>query len=250
MEHTKSPPGAGGDSPGEQSKPALPRRRLSRTSTLPVPNRYTQGLEVDYAHLAFSEERAPANKGLWRSKVFKVGPEVPVDLEIGTGNGFHFGHRALTVPNRCIVGLELKYKPLFQAIRRAIKGGATNGAMCRFHAFSVDELFEPGEINDIYIHFPDPWTSPKKPKNRVVNREMLKILFQLQRPGSMIEFKTDSREMFLWALEEIAASPYVTEQQTLNLHASEFAVGNFQTFFESLFVKDGIEINYVRLRRP
>ena len=153
------------------------------------------------------------------------------------------------MPERCLVGLELKYKPLSQAIGRAVRGGAKNAAMCRFHAFNIEELFSAGEINDIFIHFPDPWTSPKKPKNRVVNRALLQILHRLQRPGSMIEFKTDSREMFLWALEEIAESPYEIERQTLNLHQSEWVSENFMTFFESLFVKDGIEINYVRLRR-
>jgi tRNA (guanine-N7-)-methyltransferase len=226
-----------------------PRRRLNLTKNLPVHNKYTSGLEGEYSHVAFSEERAPANKGHWREKVFQVGQEVPVDLEIGTGNGFHFGHRALQNPARCIVGIELKYKPLFQAIRRAVKGGAKNAAMCRFHAFNIPELFEAGEINDIYIHFPDPWTSPRKPKNRIVNRAMLQTLHGLQRPGSMIEFKTDSREAFLWCLEEIAVSPYKIEAQTLNLHKSDLAAGNFMTFFESIFVKEGIEINYIRLRR-
>ena len=228
---------------------ALPRRKLNLTSSLKRPNRYTTGLEVEYRDFAFSEERAPLNKGLWRSQVFKTAEDTPMDLEIGTGNGFHFGARAVDHPNRCIVGLELKYKPLFQAIRRPMKAGKTNAAMCRYHAFNVADLFTEGEIDDIYIHFPDPWTSPKKPKNRVVNRIMLGILHKLQRPGSMIEFKADSREMFLWALEEIKASAYKIEAQTLNLHASPLAEGNFMTFFESLFVKDGIEINYIRLRK-
>ncbi|MBX2988437.1 MAG: tRNA (guanine-N7)-methyltransferase [Bdellovibrionaceae bacterium] len=228
---------------------SLPRRRINLTRTLPNPNRYTTALEGEFSRYAFSEERAPDNKGQWRSKVFETGDDRPMDLEIGTGNGFHFGHRAITFPNRCIVGIEIKYKPLFQAIRRPLKAGAKNAAMCRFHAFNIDDLFADGELNDVYIHFPDPWTSPKKPKNRIVNRAMLATLHRMQRPGSMIEFKTDSREAFLWCLEEIAASPYKVEARTLDLHRSEWAAGNFMTFFESLFVKDGIEINYIRLRR-
>lgn len=228
----------------------LPRRKLNLTSTLKRPNRYTSALEGEFSEFAFSEERAPRNKGKWRSDVFRVAPSVPMDLEIGTGNGFHFGARAVGHPERCIVGLELKYKPLFQAIRRPLKANSRNAAMCRYHAFNVADLFDDGEVDDVYIHFPDPWTSPNKPKNRVVNRLMLDILFRLQRPGSMIEFKTDSREMFLWAMDEIRASKYVIEAETLNLHSSPYADGNFVTFFESLFVKDGIEINYVKLRRP
>lgn len=228
---------------------ALPRRRINLTRTLSRPNRYTTGLEVDFAHVAFSEERAPINRGQWRAKVFGVAPDHPVDLEIGTGNGYHFGHRALTVPQRCIIGIELKYKPLWQAIRRVVQGGAKNAAICRYHAFNILDLFEEGELNDIYIHFPDPWTSPKKPHNRIVNRHLLGILHRLQKPGTQIEFKTDSREMFLWAVQEIAASPYRVVAQSMDLHRSEFVTGNFMTFFESLFVKDGLPIHYVKLAR-
>lgn len=229
---------------------SMPRRRLNLTSSLPNPNRYTRALEDEFSRWAFSEERAPANKGKWRSDIFEVGPDHPVDLEIGTGNGYHLGHRAFTAPERCIVGLELKYKPLIQTIRRAVRGGSKNAAVCRYHAFNVLDLFQENEVNNVYIHFPDPWTSPKKPKNRIVNRHLLQVLHSLQRPGSEIEFKTDSREMFLWALDEIAASPYQVKEQTLNLHASPYADGNFVTFFESLFIRDGIEINYIRLIRP
>lgn len=228
---------------------SLPRRRLNLTRTLPNPNRYTLALEGEYSHRAFSEERAPANKGAWRTKVFGVPEERPLDLEIGTGNGFHFSHRAIQVPGRCLVGLELKYKPLVQAIRRAVRGGAVNAAMCRYHAFNIPDLFAEGELNDVYVHFPDPWTSPNKPKNRIMNRQLLRLLHTLQRPGSMIEFKTDSREMFLWALEEIADTPYRVVAQTLDLHRSPLAEGNFVTFFESLFLRDGIEINYIKLAR-
>lgn len=228
---------------------SLPKRRLNLTSTLPRPNRYTTALQGEFSHVAFSEERAPGNKGQWRARVFSAPAGMPMDVEIGTGNGFHFGHRAIHHPDRLIVGLEIKYKPLFQAIRRAIVADCKNAAICRYHAFNLTDLFADGEIDDVYIHFPDPWTSPKKPKNRIVNREMLALLHRMQRPGSKIEFKTDSREMYLWALREIAESPYDVEFETGDFHASERAGTGFITFFERIFMNERIPINYVRLVR-
>lgn len=229
---------------------ALPRRKLNLTRTLKNPNRYTMALEGEFSEYAFSEERAPLKKGVWREEVFKKPADFPMDVELGTGNGAHFGHRAHLSPNRAIVGLELKYKPLVQAIRRARKSGYDNAAMCRFHAHNIDELFTEGEIDNVYIHFPDPWTSPKKPKNRIVNRHLLAKMFALQKPGSFLEFKTDSREAFLWCREEIAASQYVVEKETLDLHKSPYVEGNFVTFFESIFVREQTPINYILLRRP
>lgn len=235
----------------EKTEASLEFRRpqISRTKHLKHQNYYTEALNGEFKEYAFDEERSPLNKGNWRSDIFKVSKATPIDLEIGTGNGKHFQHHAKTNQDRCLVGLELKYKPLIQTIRGALRVGSQNARICRYHAMNIDLLFAEQELNDIYIHFPDPWTSPRKPKNRFVNRRVLGLLHELQRPGSKIEFKTDSREYFLWALEEIKNSPYKIEFETLNLHQSEVAAENFVTQFERIFMRQGIEINFVRLRR-
>lgn len=225
------------------------RRQICITRTLKRQTEYTLALNNEYSRVAFNEERAPENIGKWRQVIFDASNEMPMDLEIGTGAGHHFANYAFKNPQRFIIGIELKYKPLIQTIRRALATGAKNAGIIRFHAFNIDELFAKQELNNIFIHFPDPWTTPKKPKNRIVNRETLAQLFEMQRPGSYIDFKTDSREYFLWALDEIKESPYKITRQTLNLHQSEFASENFQTGFEKIFAKQGIEINYVRLHR-
>lgn len=229
----------------------FPRYRISLTRNLKIPNAYTKALDGEYRDFAFNEERAPLCKGKWRAEIFGgVQSEHPLDVEIGTGNGTHFKHHALKYPQRLLVGLEIKYKPLIQTIRRTVKAGASNARVARFHAFNLDWIFESGEINDVFVHFPDPWTSPRKPKNRFVQKRNLDMLWSLQRPGSKIEFKTDSREYFLWAMEQIRESRYQIEFETLNLHKSEMAAENFETAFEKIFLRENIEINFVRLRKP
>lgn len=225
------------------------RPQINLTKNLPHQTAYTLALENEYKHIAFSEERAPLNKGQWREKVFATPNDFPVDVEIGTGAGLHFAFQSAKNQNRGLVGIELKYKPLIQTIRRAKNAGAKHAAICRYHVFNIDLLFTKGEIDNVYIHFPDPWTSPRKPKNRIVSEKMLKVIFELQRPGSFIEFKTDSRESFLWSLEEIAKSKYKVEFQTLNLYAedNQYKQNNFQTTFEKIFIRQGIEINYIKL---
>ena len=223
------------------------RPQIMKTSSLRIPNYYTQALDGEFRDFAYNEERAPDLRGRWRSEAFKAEDSAILDLEIGTGNGVHFQHHCLTQPHRCVLGIELKYKPLIQSIRGALKKGAKNGRVVRFHAFNIDELFAENELNDIFIHFPDPWTAPRKPQNRVMNPRILSLLWQMQRPGSRIDFKTDSREMFLWAMEQVKQSSYKVEFQTLNLHQSEMASANVITGFEKIFLRQGIEINFARL---
>ena len=224
------------------------RPKINITRTLPKQNAYTLALDNEFKDFAFNEERAPLNKGKWRSEVFHAAESVPLDLEIGTGSGMHFAHHANKYPDRFLVGLELKYKPLIQTIRRAQAQGKKNSAICRYHAFNIDLLFEKNELNNVYIHFPDPWVTPRKPKNRVVNRAILSELYEMQRSGSFLEFKTDSREYFLWSMDEFKETKYQVEYQTLNLYAEDsiYKRENYQTTFEKIFVKQGIEINFIK----
>lgn len=226
-----------------------PRPQINLTRELPKPNAYAVSMDNEYKEIAFNEERAPLNKGAWREKVFGVSQNLPLDVEVGTGAGHHFAHHAKKFPERCLVGLELKYKPLIQTIRRAKAAGGIHNAICRFHAFNLDQLFAEGEVNNVYIHCPDPWVTPRKPRNRVVNRHILGDIYKMQRTGSFLEFKTDSREYFLWALEEIKLTPYKVEFQTLNLYGEDniYKQNNFQTGFEKIFVNQGIQINYIKL---
>lgn len=225
------------------------RPQINLTKNLRIPNYYTQAIDGEFRDYAFNEERSPLNKGVWRSGIFNCENEKPMDLEIGTGNGTHFQHKAVTNPQRNIVGIELKYKPLIQSIRGCLRKEAHNARICRFHAMNIDQLFADQELNDVYIHFPDPWVSPRKPTNRFVNARVLDILWQQQRPGSYLNFKTDSREYFLWSLEHIKNSKYKIIYQTLDLHKSDMRAENFITQFENIFMRQGIEINFIRLQK-
>lgn len=225
------------------------RPQIVLTKSLKIPNAYTQALDGEFREFAFNEERAPLNKGKWRTDIFKVSSETPLDLEIGTGNGVHFQHRSLKEPGRCLVGVELKYKPLIQTIRGALKKGALNARIARFHAFNLDLLFESQELNDVFIHFPDPWTTPRKPKNRILNPRMLDVFFDLQKPGSKLDFKTDSLEAYKWSLENIKSCKYKLEYETFDLHQSEMSSENVVTQFERIFLRQGLKINFLRLRK-
>lgn len=231
-------------------KTVFHRPRIVKTKDLRVHNQYTLALDNEYRDFAFNEERAPLNKGLWRSQVFGCAQEAPVDLEIGTGNGTHFKHRCEAHPSRRIVGLELKYKPLIQTIRSVRRMKLENGRVCRLHAFNLDQVFAAGEINDVFIHFPDPWTSPRKPKNRLVNPRMSEVIYGLQRPGSLLEVKTDSREFFDGAVEILRASPYQELTVVYDWHKDPRSQGRHKTQFEKIFSQQGLPIYYSLWQKP
>jgi tRNA (guanine-N7-)-methyltransferase len=220
--------------------------QLTRTKDIPAPNEYVLALQGEYAPWALDEERAPRLKGKWREE-FQVTDEHPLDLEIGTGNGFHFGHQALSHPERCLVGVELKYKPLIQSIRRVVKESKNNARICRYNARMITDLFASDELNDVFIHFPDPWEKKNRTKHRLIQDDFLKDLYGCQRKGGRIYFKTDSRGYFEWALEKFEKSPYEMVGHSFDLHHSAWAEKNFVTHFERLFLRKGQPIHYAEL---
>ena len=225
--------------------------RIRKSHDIDNPNAYIRALHGEYSSWAFSEIKAIEMKGRWRERAFLTATEsTPLDLEIGTGNGFFFAHRAAAQPARLLVGVELKFKPLIQSIRRARTNGCQNARIVRYHAANVGDLFAPGELNDVFVHHPDPWERPRKHKHRLLKNEYLNRLFDLQRSGSRVEFKTDSENYFRWAKKEFEKTNYLLERYTENLHVSEWAGENFVTHFESIFVKKGLPIYYMRLLKP
>lgn len=233
----------------DTTPPQLRRPRLASSKNFNNPTEYVKMLQGEYSEFAFDEDRSPKLKGVWRKEAFKVDESHPVDLEIGTGNGYHFAHLAAAHPERSLIGIELKFKPLIQSIRRARKAGSTNALISRYDARRVDHLFTEGELNNVYIHFPDPWGKKRHWKNRLIQAEFLEMLFGLMRPGTFLDFKTDNLDYYEWAIERFRASPFKVIRETNDLHNSEWKDDNFITGFEAIFLSQGMKINHARMTR-
>lgn len=223
--------------------------RLCPTDSIPNPTYYVQALQGEFSNWAFCERRAPQFKGIWRSEVFSKEEGSPLDLEIGTGNGYHFAHYASSHKDRSFIGIEWKYKPLIQSIRRALNDGVENARILRYDASFLQHLFGPEELNNVLIHFPDPWSKKRQKKHRLISDPFLEVLYSLQRSGSELEFKTDNRNYFDWAVEHFDRSQYERTSITYDLHNSEFQESNFITHFEKIFLAQGLPIHRITLAK-
>jgi tRNA (guanine-N7-)-methyltransferase len=221
--------------------------KVSKTRTLPHPNEYAVALLNDYPKNAIDEERILEFKGQWREKFFEKNNETPLDLEIGTGNGFHFADYVSKNTGRLIVGLELKYKPLIQTVRRALNHENKDFVVGRYDARMIQDLFAAEELDNVYIHFPDPWAKkPSTLKHRLVQVNFLNTLYDLQKPGSFVDFKTDHPDYFEMVQECLKHTKYEVIRLSGDLHNSEWASENFMTHFEKLWTSKGLKSHYIR----
>lgn len=220
---------------------------LADSSSFRFPNPYVLMMHTEFSAWTFEQDQAPLQRGQWKDLVPALNGVV--DLEIGTGNGLHFAQRALNHPERLIVGIELKFKPLVQSIRRAVKQGCQNARMVRYDAKRIGDLFAPGEIDDVFVHFPDPWVKKKQQKKRLLNAHFFKLLFQIQKPQGKVEIKTDNFDYFQSILAEVKNSGYTVASQRSQPVAEIESSDSFSTItqFERLFLKQGLPIYYLSL---
>ena len=228
--------------------------------TKKLTNPYIQ-LSEEYKDWLVPAQKAFIWKGRWR-EYFTAKPESPsrkkalLHLEIGPGNGLFFAKQCLNQPKECFLFIELRYKSLVQTIRRARKNNSINGAGIHCQAQRLGDLFKKEELNNVYIHFPNPWLKKKRhKKHQLLQPDFCQSLFERQKAGSFLELKTDSLDYFQASLERLKQVGYQLKKHSLDLHQSSQnreIEKNFMeslSWFELLFFKKKIPVLYALLAK-
>ena len=223
--------------------------KLSLSKNISKPNIYVQQMYEQYADFVYDEVSARKWKGLWKEKVFK-NLKGRFHVEIGTGTGFHIAEKAVRNSKDSFIGIELKYKPLIQSIQRVLKMGSNNVRLARYNACQLNHLFENNEVNNIYIHFPDPWPKRRQKKHQLITSDFIKKTAIIQKQNSVVEIKTDCEEYFKTALYLFEKSGfYKLTCCLLDLHKSSLSSEQILTTFESLFIKKNQPIYFMQCLR-
>ena len=189
--------------------------------------------------------------GRWRTDFF-LAPH-PLTLEVGCGKGEYTVGLAQRHPNRNFLGLDIKGERIWRGSTRAEEMGLTNVGFVRMRAEALAAQFGPGELDEIWITFPDPRPRDRDIKRRLTSPRFLGLYEQLLTPGGLLHLKTDNEGLFEFTLERLAARSGATvERSTRDLYAEtgvEFAEAKaIQTNFEGKYRAVGVPIKYVQFR--
>lgn len=172
-------------------------------------------------------------KGNWK-KVFDN--DYPIRIEVGMGKGKFIYQSAKENPQINYIGIEKYSSVLLRALQKMEQEPLPNLLFIRMDAEEIAETFGEGEIDRIYLNFSDPWPKDRHAKRRLPSREFLKRYDQILKKNGVLEFKTDNRELFDFALEELPFAGWETVQVTFDLHHDEkMAAGNIMTEYEEKF---------------
>ena len=177
-------------------------------------------------------------KGLWKKEVF--GNDNEIHIEIGMGKGRFLMDMAALHPDINYVGIEKYSSVLLRALQKQEQLLLPNIIFIRMDAETITEVFAQSEVGRIYLNFSDPWPKDRHAKRRLPSREFLKRYDRILVPDGVVEFKTDNKDLFQFALDVIEPAGWTLDAVTYDLHNDEVMnKGNVMTEYEERFSEAG-----------
>ncbi len=159
---------------------------------------------------------------------------MPLEIEIGCGNGRFLAANAAKHPKQFYLGVERMMERLRKCSKKAKQGALENLLFVRVEAGRfVRELLPPASVHAMYLFFPDPWPKRRHHKNRFFQREMCEVLARILIPGGAIYISTDHADYFR------EMQRYLSEDVRFEAIAPLVRSEDEQTDFELLFRSKG-----------
>ena len=188
-------------------------------------------------------------KGKWNEEYFNNNNEI--SLELACGRGEYTVGQARLFPERNFVGVDLKGDRLWKGSGVAIEENLNNTAFLRAQIQQLDEFFAPGEVNEIWIMFPDPRPRKREAKLRLTNPRFLDAYKRIVGTEGVVRLKTDNTGFFEYTLEVLQERNDITNfQHTFDLYESDLRPEcyDIKTRYEEKFSAEGHKIKYLRFR--
>ncbi len=198
-------------------------------------------------------------KGNWNRKMFAK--EQPIVVEFGCGKGEYTIDLALRNPSFNYIGVDIKGARLWKGAKYATEHNLPNVAFLRTRIEFIEAFFAPGEVSEIWLTFSDPQL--KSENNRLTSPRFLERYRKFLRPGGIIHLKTDSMFLHQYSkavaeangLQIIASAEDLYGSDRENLYNSSAvsvmgkdsvdALFSVQTYYEKMFLKQGLKITYL-----
>ena len=187
---------------------------------------------------AYRIEEPALRKGSWKS----LKPDATaLWVEVGCGKGKFTAETAQANPDVLLIAVERCREAMVVAMEKAQALGLTNVFYIDMDVAAIEDIFAAGEIDRLFINFPDPWPRKKNAKRRLTHCSFLDKYCRVVRENGEIHFKTDNAPLFEYSVEEFAACGLEVKNLTRDLHKD--GVVGIMTGYEEKFHALGTPIN-------
>ena len=188
-------------------------------------------------------------KGQWRARQFQN--QNPLVVELACGRGEFTVGLARVFPHQNFIGVDIKGSRIWKGSSTATEEGLENVAFLRTQIQLLDKFFDQGEIDELWITFPDPFPRDGDEKRRLTSDRFLDMYRPLLKSGGIVHFKTDNTGLFDFSLNLVQSRKDIEVLgHTHDFYQSEWKDDHFgiQTRYEKLFSEKGEKIKYLKFR--
>lgn len=182
-------------------------------------------------------------KGKWNEMYFHNNN--PIVLELGCGKGEYAVGLGKKFPDKNYIGVDIKGARMWTGAKMVEKEHISNVAFLRTSIELIDNFFNPGEVDEIWITFPDP--QMKNANKRLTGTRFLRNYRKILAPNGIVHLKTDSPFLYTYTRELTRSNNLSTIVDTSDLYASGLAndILEIKTHYENQWLQRGLTIKYI-----
>lgn len=132
-----------------------------------------------------------------------------VTVEIGSNRGRFLSAISESRPERFHLGIEIRYKWVKQSRRDLENRNIKNAdVICGDANLALPIVFDDGQIDELYVLYPDPWWKARHHKRRLIQPKFLDLLHKKMAKTGTIVIRTDVGPLADSMREELTFHPH------------------------------------------
>ena len=170
-----------------------------------------------------------------------------ITLELACGKGEYAVGLGTMYPERNFIGIDLKGNRIWRGAKTALDNGLTNVAFIRSLIDKIRDYFNPGEIAEIWITFPDPQLRGSKAKKRLTHPKFLRMYQEILAKDGIVNLKTDSPDLYHFTKTVINLFAFSVLEDAENVHTLPVIKPELliKTHYEGLDIAKSNRIHYL-----
>lgn len=127
----------------------------------------------------------------------------PIVVELACGKGEYTIALAEKYSEKNFIGVDLKGNRIWKGAKYALEHHLLNVAFLRTQIEMIADYFSAGEVDEIWITFPDPQLRLSRAKKRLTHPRFLRAYEKILKSNGRIHLKTDSTNLYNFTREVI-----------------------------------------------
>lgn len=178
----------------------------------------------------------------------------PLTLELACGKGEYTVGLARMYPARNFLGVDLKGNRIYIGAKKCLAQEIKNAGFLRTKIDQINQYFEAGEVDEIWLTFPDPQLRRSRATRRLTHPKFLRLYQQILKPGALINLKTDSPVLYTftkWVIE-LCNMQIVEDIDDIHAGPAEELKAELRivTHYESLDIAQSKRVHYLCFQLP